>query len=160
MLFHDFLILTIDDDANGTPCQPKVAWRMDGSHEVNDMEIAQFCYPYPELLSKTTARSALPADEFVFVLSKAGEVFHMRYVFHIFLYSFHSDMISPPTNSSYHCYFYFSIRVTLLPFPELLGFVDDALVPVCMIDMIWVLDTQNVYVSYPINPYSVYSLLF
>lgn len=74
MLFHDFLILTIDDDANGVPSQPQVGWRMDKNNkmEVNDMEIAQFCYPYPELLTKTTARSALPADEFVFVLSKAG----------------------------------------------------------------------------------------
>jgi hypothetical protein len=74
MLFHDFLILTIDDDENGVPGQAKVAWRLNGTGEVNDMEIAQFCYPYPELLTKTTARSALPADEFVFVLSKAGEV--------------------------------------------------------------------------------------
>ena len=35
--------------------------------------ILQFCFPYPELLRKRTARSSPRADEFVFVLSKAGE---------------------------------------------------------------------------------------
>lgn len=82
MLFHDFLILNIEDDENGIPSKPKVSWRMSGGGEVNDIEIAQFCYPYPELLKKTTARSAVPADEFVFVLSKAGEVlfvYHIRF---------------------------------------------------------------------------------
>ena len=75
-LFHDFLILSIDHAEGSEELVPQVTWRMPpifhGMDTVSDKEIASFAFPYPELLKKMTAKSAPQADEFVFVLSKAG----------------------------------------------------------------------------------------
>mmetsp|Transcript_6753 Transcript_6753/g.12510 ORF Transcript_6753/g.12510 Transcript_6753/m.12510 type:complete len:1122 (-) Transcript_6753:179-3544(-) len=70
-LFLDFLIITVED-RDGEP-QPQVHWRLNkASSDINESEIVQFAFPYPELLKKQTSKSLAPADEFVFVLSKAG----------------------------------------------------------------------------------------
>ena len=75
-LFHDFLVLQVEEAPDGRK-SPRVSWRLPPSSssrgEVLDVdEIFNFCYPYPELLKKTTARSMEQAEEFVFVVSRAG----------------------------------------------------------------------------------------
>lgn len=79
-LFSDFYLLEVEEqvaeDGTVTALEPKVTWHLRSSNQsnesFNDAEVQQFCFPYPELLTKMTLRSMPISDEFVFVLSKAG----------------------------------------------------------------------------------------
>lgn len=81
--FDQFLVFGVREGAAGEK-EPFVKWRFNASStycsagspsstgvDVDDAEVAKFCFPYPERTFRTTARTRPEAEEFVFVLSKA-----------------------------------------------------------------------------------------
>ncbi len=76
VLFHDFYIITIESQTT----EPRVKWRMPTSDSnkprdaLQEKELVQFAFPYPELFRRRIKNDISKADEFCFVLTKSGKV--------------------------------------------------------------------------------------